>query len=107
MLRHLTHFAFQGAFGIVVHCKKKSTGKHYAMKIQTKLGLLANYAPDYSGVSIEKEALAACIHPFIISMHYAFQTTNMVMIVMDLGTGMRIASIISSCSFSIIINTYM
>jgi serine/threonine protein kinase len=28
----------EGGFGFVVHCRKKSTGKHYAMKLQTKKG---------------------------------------------------------------------
>jgi serine/threonine protein kinase len=30
----------EGGFGLVIQCKKKSTGKDYAMKIQTKQGLL-------------------------------------------------------------------
>ena len=30
----------EGGFGVVLHCEKKSTGKHYAMKIQTKRGLI-------------------------------------------------------------------
>lgn len=77
----------QGGFGIVVHCKKKSTGKHYAMKIQTKLGLLGCYPSNGHRVNIEKDALMACRHPFIISMDYAFQTKSLVMMVMDLGLG--------------------
>jgi hypothetical protein len=31
-------FPGEGGFGFVVHCRKKSTGKHYAMKLQTKKG---------------------------------------------------------------------
>jgi serine/threonine protein kinase len=31
-------FSGEGGFGFVVHCRKKSTGKHYAMKLQTKKG---------------------------------------------------------------------
>jgi hypothetical protein len=37
-------FLGQGSFGIVVHCKKKTTGKHYAMKLQTKVGLLETFS---------------------------------------------------------------
>lgn len=77
----------QGGFGFVVHCKKKSTGKHYAMKIQTKLGLLECYPSNGQRVNIEKDALMACRHLFIISMDYAFQTKSLVMMVMDLGAG--------------------
>jgi hypothetical protein len=77
----------RGGFGCVVHCRKKSTGIHYAMKIQTKNGLLHSFCEDMSRVAYEKEALALCHHPFIVSMDYAFQTPNMVLMVMDLGTG--------------------
>ena len=45
----LDHFEYvrklgEGGFGCVVHCVKISTGKHYAMKIQTKKGLLESFA---------------------------------------------------------------
>ena len=76
-----------GGFGCVVRCKKKSTGIEYAMKIQTKNGLLKNFFHDPRRVAYEKEALALCHHPFIVSMDYAFQTSNLVLMVMDLGTG--------------------
>lgn len=33
----------QGAYGIVVHAEKKSTGKHYAVKIQNKVVLLYHF----------------------------------------------------------------
>jgi len=78
----------EGAFGMVVHCRKKSTGKHYAMKIQTKVGLIDCFADDPKRVTHEKEALAKCHHPFIISMDYAFQTPELAIMVTSLGTGM-------------------
>ena len=33
----------EGGFGVVVHCMKKSTRKHYAMKIQTKESILNSF----------------------------------------------------------------
>lgn len=33
----------EGGFGLVVHCVKKSTGNHHAMKIQLKRGLIELY----------------------------------------------------------------
>lgn len=45
----------EGGFGLVVHCRKKSTGKHHAIKIQTKKGLLDCYADDPSRVDFEKQ----------------------------------------------------
>jgi hypothetical protein len=77
----------RGGFGCVVHCRKKSTKIHYAMKIQTKSGLIKTFSDDLTRISSEKEALVRCHHPFIVSMDYAFQTSNMVFMVMDLGTG--------------------
>ena len=77
----------QGGFGLVVHCKKKSTGKHYALKMQTKMGLLKCYKNVLHRVDFEKQALAACNHPFIVTLDYAFQTNTLVFLAMQLGTG--------------------
>ena len=76
----------QGAFGCVIKCVKRTTGRTYAMKIQTKIGLLESYSDNPSRVCLERNALAKTNHPFIISMDYAFQTEQLVFIVMDLGT---------------------
>jgi hypothetical protein len=48
-------------------------GEHYAMKIQSKVGLLRNYREDPSKAILEKTAYASCQHPFIVNMNYAFQ----------------------------------
>ena len=77
----------EGTFGFVVHCKKKTTGMHYAMKIQTKIGLLRTYRKDKTKVTSERDILAAMRHPFIISMDYAMQTESLTCVLMDLGTG--------------------
>lgn len=45
----------EGGFGLVVHCRKKSTQKHYAMKIQTKKGLLDCYSDDPWRADFEKQ----------------------------------------------------
>ena len=75
----------EGGFGFVVHCKKKSTGKHYAMKIQTKIGLLDCYKEDPHKVLMEKDAFASLQHPFIVNLYYAFQTPQLVVMVLDLA----------------------
>lgn len=87
----LSHFEFydklgEGGFGFVVHCKKKSTGKHYAMKIQTKIGLLNNYKDDMTRANLEKMAFASCQHPFIVNLDYAFQTDSLAIMVLGLAT---------------------
>lgn len=75
----------EGGFGFVVHCKKKSTGKHYAMKIQTKLGLLDSFKDDPYKVCLEKDVIASLQHPFIVNLYYAFQTPSLAVMVLDLA----------------------
>lgn len=77
----------EGGFGMVVHCRKKTTGKHYAMKIQTKKGLLDCYSDDPWRADFEKQAFASCEHPFIVNLHYAFQTEIFAIMVLGLATG--------------------
>ena len=76
----------EGGFGFVVHCKKKSTGKHYAMKIQTKKGLLECFSDDPRRADFEKQAFAACQHPFIVNLDYAFQNEALAIMVLGLAT---------------------
>jgi len=76
----------EGGFGLVIHCMKKSTGKHYAMKIQTKKGLLECFSDDPWRADYEKQAFAACQHPFIVNMDYAFQNNTLAIMVLGLAT---------------------
>ena len=76
----------EGGFGLVVQCRKKSTGKHYAMKLQTKDGIYNCFRDEPWRADFEKQAFAACKHPYIVELVYAFQTRTLVMLVMSLGT---------------------
>jgi hypothetical protein len=82
----------QGSFGLVVHCRKKSTGKHYAMKIQSKISLLNCFSDNLKRVTGERDVLVKLHHPFIISLDYAFQTPDCAILVTALGTGTFAAS---------------
>ena len=87
----LDHFEYvrklgEGGFGCVVHCVKISTGKHYAMKIQTKKGLLECFADDPWRVDGEKQAFASCQHPFIVNLDYAFQSETLAIMVLGLAS---------------------
>jgi len=75
-----------GAFGRVVHVRKKTTGNHYAMKIQVKRDLISNFRDDLSKLENEKVVFAACNHPFIMAMHYSFQTELYCILVLHLVT---------------------
>ncbi|DAZ95600.1 TPA: hypothetical protein N0F65_006086 [Lagenidium giganteum] len=76
-----------GGFGRVVHARKKSTGKHYAMKIQLKTGLLDEHHDQLSQITSEKDILQVCHNPFILDMHYSFQTPAHAIIVTELVRG--------------------
>lgn len=76
----------EGGFGFVVHCRKKSTGRHYAMKLQTKKGLLECFADDPYRADFEKQAFATCQHPFIVNLDYSFQTESLAIMVLGLAT---------------------
>jgi hypothetical protein len=75
-----------GGFGRVIHVRKKSTGKHYALKTQLKTALVETYADNPSRLDSEKVVFAACHHPFIIDMDYAFQTEGHAILVLGLAT---------------------
>lgn len=76
----------EGGFGFVVHCQKKTTRKHYALKIQTKEGLVDTFSDDTSRIDIEKQAYASCQHPFIINLDYSFQNDQLVFMALALCT---------------------
>jgi serine/threonine protein kinase len=76
-----------GAFGTVIKCKKKTTGKQYAMKIVSKKRLLNNFLDVPTRVDLEARTMAALRHPFIIGMEYSFQTPAYGIMVMELAEG--------------------
>ena len=84
----ITHNSFQylnivaqGAYGVVVQCRKIRTNQIYAMKIQLKMDLLRQYRSDKSRVTSELEASTVFNHPYIAVIAYALQTETMVMLV--------------------------
>jgi len=74
----------EGSFGMVVLCKKTSTGKKYAMKLQEKDEMLVTQEEDPdTDLCGECQVLAKCISPFITKLYYAFQTGKLAIMVMD------------------------
>lgn len=91
---HVNDFTYfnilgKGTSGIVVHASKKSTGKHYAIKIIQKQALLNEFADNADQVDVEVRILASISHPFIVGMDYSFTTPCFGLIVMELVTGMQ------------------
>lgn len=77
----------QGGFGLVAEVVKKSTGVRYAMKLQRKDHTAKIFDGQMWRVNMEKRAFASCHHPFIVELHFAFQTKLLLAMVITLGTG--------------------
>ena len=71
----------QGSYGLVVQCRKISSGKMYAMKIQPKILLLRQFRHDKDRVTRELAANIVLNHPYIASIAYAFQTKTLAMLI--------------------------
>jgi serine/threonine protein kinase len=56
----------------VYQVQKKDTEHVYAMKVLRKKHLITTGALE--GTMVEREVLRSIRHPFIVSLHYAFQT---------------------------------
>jgi hypothetical protein len=83
----------KGTSGVVVHARKKSTRKHYAIKIIRKADLVHEFRNNIQQMDIEVRVLSRISHPFIVGMDYSFQTPEFGMIVMELVTGGSLRSI--------------
>jgi serine/threonine protein kinase len=75
----------QGGYGKVYQVQKKDTEHVYAMKVLRKKHLITTGALE--GTMVEREVLRSIRHPFIVSLHYAFQTEGKVYLVMDYLNG--------------------
>lgn len=75
----------EGGFGVVLRCRRKSTGKYYAMKVLSKIRLLYHHRGNLDKIYMERDLLASLVHPFLINLAYAFQTSEYVMLVTELA----------------------
>eukprot|EP01091_Cochliopodium_minus_P003603 TRINITY_DN13592_c0_g1_i1.p1 TRINITY_DN13592_c0_g1~~TRINITY_DN13592_c0_g1_i1.p1 ORF type:complete len:422 (+),score=134.69 TRINITY_DN13592_c0_g1_i1:1466-2731(+) len=78
----------QGGFGKVFQVQHKESKKIYAMKAFKKKFLIEKNCVD--GTFAERNILQYLSFPFIVSLHYAFQTSGRVYIVMDWINGGQI-----------------
>lgn len=87
----------KGGFGQVVHVIKKSTGAHYAMKIQAKDTLVETWNGKMQHVEIERDVLVAHrSFPFIVSLRYAFQNDNWAFLCLDLAEHGSLRSVLEN-----------
>ncbi|VIO95591.1 ribosomal protein S6 kinase alpha 3, putative [Brugia malayi] len=77
----------QGSFGKVLLVKKihgRDTGQLFAMKILKKATLKVR---DRYRTKMERDILARFCHPFIVRLHYAFQTEGKLYLILDFLPG--------------------
>ncbi|OMJ88477.1 hypothetical protein SteCoe_9606 [Stentor coeruleus] len=75
----------KGGFSKVVMARKKDTGNLYAIKVMSKEFVIKE--EKISQILTERNILAKCFHPFIVKLHWAFQTADNLYLVIDFCPG--------------------
>jgi serine/threonine protein kinase len=75
----------KGSFGKVMQVRKKDDGKIYAMKVLRKEAIIAR--KQVAHTRAEKTILQKIQHPFIITLHWAFQTDDKLYMILDFVNG--------------------
>lgn len=74
----------EGGYASLVHAKCKTSGIHYALKIQTKGAVIQRNRKRLQNVTAEMQFAACCDHPFIIGLKYAFHVPTLVIMAFPL-----------------------
>ena len=88
----------KGSFGKVLLVKKNDTGKVYAMKVLSKEKVIAR--KQYEHTLSERKILQDISHPFLVGMHFAFQSTSKLYMVFDFFNGGELYSYVSKGKFN-------
>ena len=75
----------RGGFSRVLLCRKKDTGRLYAMKILKKSKLIRE--KKVKPILSERAVLEQLDHPFIVKLHWAFQSKEELFFILDICTG--------------------
>lgn len=75
----------KGSFGKVMQVKKKDDGRIFAMKVLKKEAIIAR--KQVAHTRAEKSILQKIQHPFIVKLHFAFQTKDKLYMILDYING--------------------
>ena len=75
----------KGSFGKVLLVRKKHNMKVFAMKCLKKQRVFQRHQVEHT--KTERRVLGYLNHPFLVSLHYAFQTDYKLFLVLDYATG--------------------
>lgn len=84
----------KGSFGEVYHVVHRRSGESYAMKVLRKNKIFGRKLVRYA--ITERNLLSYVRHPFIVRLHYAFQTQTCLVLVLHYCPGGNLSSLISA-----------
>ncbi|KAG0038270.1 serine/threonine protein kinase psk1 [Podila clonocystis] len=76
----------RGAYGKVYLVRHIATNALYAMKVLKKASIIV-HAKDTENTMSERKILEAIRHPFIVKLHYAFQTDHRLYLILEYASG--------------------
>ncbi|TMW68257.1 hypothetical protein Poli38472_005725 [Pythium oligandrum] len=75
----------RGSFGKVLLVRKKNSSQLFAVKILSKSAIVKKQQVEHTRT--ERRVLASITHPFVVCLHYAFQTKEKLFFVLDYCPG--------------------
>jgi serine/threonine protein kinase len=88
----------KGSFGKVMTVRKNDTGRTYAMKVLNKEKVISR--KQYQHTLSERRILEDITHPFLVGLHFSFQTRTKLYMVFDFFNGGELYHYISRGKFS-------
>eukprot|EP00698_Gefionella_okellyi_P011746 TRINITY_DN3121_c0_g1_i2.p1 TRINITY_DN3121_c0_g1~~TRINITY_DN3121_c0_g1_i2.p1 ORF type:complete len:322 (+),score=39.11 TRINITY_DN3121_c0_g1_i2:51-1016(+) len=82
----------KGAYGRVLLARKKNTGRLYAIKAIAKVDVRSTL----QDVQTEREILMRMDNPFVVKLHYCFQTVSHLYFVFEYANGGDVASLLET-----------
>ncbi|CAH8528067.1 unnamed protein product [Schistosoma mattheei] len=76
----------KGGYGKVFLARKNDTGQTYAMKVLKKASIVTN-AKDTAHTKSERNILEMIKHPFLVQLHFAFQSPGKLYLVLEFLAG--------------------
>eukprot|EP00698_Gefionella_okellyi_P021629 TRINITY_DN7049_c0_g1_i1.p2 TRINITY_DN7049_c0_g1~~TRINITY_DN7049_c0_g1_i1.p2 ORF type:complete len:530 (-),score=109.41 TRINITY_DN7049_c0_g1_i1:2265-3854(-) len=84
----------KGAYGRVLLARKKATGKLFAIKVMAKVDMIRKNAMERC--KLERDILARMDNPFVVKLHYSFQTPSHLYFVLEYANGGDVGSLLES-----------
>ena len=94
---HVVRVIGKGSFGKVMEVVHKATNKTYAMKEMSKIDIERQNLLEH--IFAEKSILQKISHPYIVSLHFAFQSKEKLYLILDFLSGGELFFHLSNTKF--------